>query len=391
LHRWFISMLVLVCIFVWQAGCFAAGKEWSSEEKLSKLTKPAVVRVVAFYWGTWTIGNVRINAFHGGQGSGAIIHPDGYIVTNAHVVEAYTNNDKQRFQNLAIALINYLVQNYHLTQQQAISLITSGAAKLDKINNVFVVITPGGEQLPFYLKEVGSVTGDKDGKDVAVIKVEGRNLPTLTLGDSDKIRTGERIFVAGYPGDADLTKWGLGNQQSALEWSWAPGTISSDRKVSAQGAPLIQVNAEGVKPGNSGGPVLNAEGQVIGLLTFGTPGGPHWAMATKTVQEFVRKAGIGNEASLTDKAYREGLNYYWQGYYSKAIAKFEEVRRLYPKHSEVDGLLADCQNNVAQGNDKYYLPDYYPYFAAATLVLVAAAVLLIRRRKKLPGKNSQPQ
>lgn len=379
----------MVCMLVWQAGCFAAAKEWSSEEKLSKLTKPAVVRVVAFYWGTWTIGTVRINAFQGGQGSGAFIHPDGYIVTNAHVVAPYTHNDNQRYQNLALALVNYLVQNYRLTQQQAIALINSGAAKLDKITPVFVVITPGGEQLPFDLKEIGSVTGDKDGKDVAVIKVEGRNFPTLTLGDSDKIRTGERIFVAGYPGDADITKWGLGNQQSNLEWSWATGSISSDRKASAQGAPLVQVNAEGVKPGNSGGPVLNAEGQVIGLLTFGTPGGPHWAMATRTVLEYVRKAGATNETSLTDKAYREGLNFYWQGYYSKAIPKFEEVRRLYSKHSEVDGLLSDCQNSVANGNDRLYWQDYIPYFALAAVLVLVAAVIAVRRRKTAPAKESQ--
>jgi hypothetical protein len=386
-----MAILLIICLLAMQISSFAATKEWSSEEKLSKVTKPAVVRVWAFYWGTWNVGGIRINSFYGGFGSGAFVHPDGYIVTNAHVVETYNHTEKQRWQNLALDFVKTLITRYGLTKEQAIALVTTGTARLESINTVFMVVTPGGEELPFDLKEIGSPAGEKDGKDVAIIKVEGRNFPTLRLGDSDKIRTGERIFVAGYPGDADLGSWG--NRKSQLEWSWAPGSISSDRKATAQGSPLIQVNAEGVKPGNSGGPVLNSDGQIIGLLTFGTAGGPHWAMATRTVQEYIRKAGISNETSLTDTAYKDGLNFYWQGYYSKAVVKFEEVRRLYPKHSEADALVAECQNNITQGNDNRYWPDYYPYLGGALVLLTVLAVVLvvIIRRRKIPPKQTEVQ
>lgn len=393
LPRWLTIMLLAICLCTWQVTALAAGREWSAEEKLSKLTKPAVVRVWTLYWGTWVVGSVRINTYYGGTGSGAFINPDGYIVTNAHVVEPYTHNDQQKWDHLALEFVRTVVQNYGLSRDQAIALIAYGKARLESVNNVFVVVTPGGEELPFDLKEIGTVAlGGKDGKDVAVIKVEGRNFPTLQFGDSDKIRTGERIFVAGYPGDADLGA--VGNNQSGLEWSWAAGSVSSDRKASAQGAPLIQVNAEGVKPGNSGGPVLNTNGQIIGLLTFGTSGGPHWAMATRTVQEYVRKTGITNTSGPTDKVYGEGLDYYWQGYYSKAMRKFEEVSRLYPKHSEADALIADCQDNITAGNDRPYLPDLYPYVAVVVLVVLAAAVALVvfmKRRKNIPVRKDNAE
>jgi len=381
-----LVIVLAISLVMLQISAFAAGKDWTPEEKLAKLTKPAVVRVWAYYYATWTIGSYQIPTYYGGFGSGAFINPDGYIVTNAHVVDVYNHSDEKKWENLAWQLVYTLMQDYRLSKEQAIALITKGYARIGKINSVYSVITPGGEELPFDVKEMGSPAGEKDGKDVAIIKVEGRNFPTVRLGDSDRIRTGERIYVAGYPSAGDLRS--IGSKKSQLEWSWASGSISSDKKATAQGAPLIQVNAEGVTPGNSGGPVLNSDGQVIGLLTFymnshGGPNGPLYCMASRTVQEFVRKTGANNDESLTDKAYREGLEFYWQGYYSKALPKFEEVKRLYAKHSEVEGLIADCQKNIAEGNDKRYWPDYYGYIGAVILLLICIiAAIIIRKRKQ---------
>lgn len=395
MRHWILITLLCISLIGCQISGFAASKEWSAEEKLAKQIKPAVVRIVAGYSAAWTILiNNRYEKYtvvYGGTGSGAIISPDGYVVTNAHVVDVYTHDNNTKIENLAKTLAVRLAKNYNVSYEVAwnfiVASIKNRTASLSEISTINKVITPGGEELPFDVKEIGS-SALENGKDVAVIKIEGRNFPTVRLGDSDKIRTGERIFVAGYPGIADLGS--LASEKSVLEWSWAPGTISSDKKSSAQGAPLIQLNAEGVKPGNSGGPVLNTDGQVIGLLTFGASGGPHWAMSARTVQEFIRKAGASNEESLIDKAYRQGLEFYWQGYYTKALMKFEEVRRLYPKHSEIDSLIAECQNNITTGNDKRYWPDYYPYMAgvaALTILILSAAIFTILKRRKLSQKK----
>ena len=386
-------LIFLLCIAMIgsQITGFAAGKEWSSEEKLAKQIKPAVVRIIAGYSATWTIliNNQyhKYNVTYGGTGSGAIISSDGYVIANAHVVDVCAHDTSTKKVNLAKMLAVSLAKHYNVSIEVAwnyvVQSIKGQTAHLSEITTIAKVITPGGEELPFDVKEIGS-SAIENGKDVAVIKIEGQNFPTIRLGDSDKIRTGERIFVAGYPGVADLGA--LASEKSGLEWSWAPGTISSDKKSSAQGAPLIQVNAEGVKPGNSGGPVLNTDGQVIGLLTFGASGGPHWAMASRTVQEFVRKAGATNEESLIDKTYQQGLDFYWQGYFSKALTKFEEVKRLYAKHSEIDVLIAECQKNITAGTDKRYWADYYlqiAAFAAVTILLLSAAMFTIQTRRRL--------
>jgi serine protease Do len=134
-----------------------------------------------------------------GVGSGFIISADGYVMTNAHVVE--------------------------------------GA------DDVFVALTDKRE---FKAKVIGS---DKR-SDVALLKIEGSNLPRLALGDSDKIRAGEWVIAIGSP-------FGLENTVTA-------GIVSAKARDTGEYLPLIQTDVA-VNPGNSGGPLINMRGEVIGI------------------------------------------------------------------------------------------------------------------------------
>ena len=134
-----------------------------------------------------------------GVGSGFIISPDGYVLTNAHVVE--------------------------------------GA------DEVYVTLTDKRE---FKAKIIGS---DKR-SDVAVVKIEGSNLPRLTFGDSNKLRVGEWVIAIGSP-------FGLENTVTA-------GIISAKARDTGDYLPLIQTDVA-VNPGNSGGPLINMRGEVIGI------------------------------------------------------------------------------------------------------------------------------
>lgn len=389
--RLLVVALLVTSLIGCQAIGFAADKSWTIEQKLFKQTKPAVVHIYSYYGQIWYIGNLPpITAIVGGSGSGAFISPDGYIVTNAHVVEcaSHDNQTKQRYLNQRI--VEILAQKSGWSRESIVSLISQALkqnlVRVSEIKTVNIVITPGGEELPFELKEIGTPIGEKEGKDVAIVKVEGRNFPTVKIAGSDNVRPSDRIFVAGYPAGGDLQS--LGSERSQLEMTWSEGTIASEKKASAQGAPLLQVNASGVTTGNSGGPVLNTDGELIGLLTFwmraGGDRGSLYCMASSTVMEYVRKAGANTQDSSTDKAYRAGLEYYFQGYYSKAVTKFEEAKRLYPKLAGIDDLIADCQSNIAQGNDKRYLPDYYPYIVVILILLiVATAFIIVKRRNQL--------
>ena len=134
-----------------------------------------------------------------GVGSGFIISGDGYVLTNAHVVE--------------------------------------GA------DEVFVTLTDKRE---FKAKIIGS---DRR-TDVAVVKIDGSNLPRLTMGDSSKLRVGEWVIAIGSP-------FGLENTVTA-------GIVSANSRDTGDYLPLIQTDVA-VNPGNSGGPLINMRGEVVGI------------------------------------------------------------------------------------------------------------------------------
>jgi serine protease Do len=144
------------------------------------------------------------------------------------------------------------------------------------------------------------------------------------------------------------------------------GQISATSKKTEQGSPVIQINAAATH-GNSGGPVINAKGEIIGLLTFrgDTVNGQevqgfNFAVPVNTVKEFVNQAGAKNAKSDTDILYQEGLNLYWGGYYKHALEKFEAVQRIYPNHSEIKQFIANSEKKM--GSSKTLWSDYATIF-----------------------------
>jgi len=144
------------------------------------------------------------------SGSGFIISEDGYILTNYHVVEnGYTAN-------------------------------------LD-----IQVITADGTEYS------AKIVGVEPNNDIAVLKIDAQGLNAAALGNSDELRVGDEIFAVGNP---------LGE----LEFSMSSGHVSAlDRVINTQESERInmfQIDAA-VNEGNSGGPVYNALGEVVGIVT----------------------------------------------------------------------------------------------------------------------------
>jgi len=134
-----------------------------------------------------------------GVGSGFIIESNGFILTNAHVVEGATT--------------------------------------------IYVTLTDKRE---FKAKLIGA---DKR-TDVALVKIEATGLPRLTIGDSSKVRVGEWVLAIGSP-------FGLENTVTA-------GIVSAKSRDTGDYLPFIQTDVA-VNPGNSGGPLLNTRGEVVGI------------------------------------------------------------------------------------------------------------------------------
>jgi len=134
-----------------------------------------------------------------GVGSGFFISSDGYVLTNYHVV--------------------------------------------DDATDIYVTLTDGRE---FKAKVIGS---DKQ-TDVALLKIDAKDMATLPIGDSDKIKKGQWVLAIGSP-------FGLDSTVTA-------GIISAINRDTGDYLPFIQTDVA-VNPGNSGGPLINLQGEVIGI------------------------------------------------------------------------------------------------------------------------------
>ena len=121
--------------------------------------------------------------------------------------------------------------------------VRTNAHGVDGADEVYVTLTDKRE---YKAKIIGA---DKR-SDVALVKIEGSNLPRLTIGDSNKIRVGEWVIAIGSP-------FGLDNTVTA-------GIVSAKARDTGDYLPLIQTDVA-VNPGNSGGPLINMRGEVIGI------------------------------------------------------------------------------------------------------------------------------
>ena len=142
-----------------------------------------------------------------GMGSGFIFDEGGYILTNNHVIE---------------------------NAERVVATLTDGR------------------------QFEGKLVGTCKSSDTAVIKIDGDNLTTIELGDSDKLRVGQRVFAIGNPFGLEGGPTVTGGVISAIN-----RTIRSREGVFRD---LVQTDAA-INPGNSGGPLIDTEGKVIAINT----------------------------------------------------------------------------------------------------------------------------
>ena len=183
---------------------------------------PAVVQIRVSAYGPVAGGPTGAAALLGTQrstGSGVVLSADGYIVTNAHVVEG-----GRRF----------------------VAVLPRPAA----------AGVPGHSALAAVSQEVpATLVGTDSETDLAVLKVEMTNLPFATLGDSDSLRAGQVVLAFGSP-------FGLAS-------SVTMGVISALGRQLREEDRMVYIQTDTpINPGNSGGPLVSAEGVVVGINTL---------------------------------------------------------------------------------------------------------------------------
>ncbi len=217
-----------------------------SFEELAARVRPAVVQIFSTGYarsedsGDGT--NTALLAKQTSTGSGVILTVDGYIITNNHVVEN--------------------------ARKIEVKLPTRGGTR-----------TQG-------MTLAAKVVGVDRETDLAVLKIDGRNLATLPLGDSTQLHQGELVMAFGNP--------------FGLEGSASTGVVSSTSRHLKVDDPLAYIQTDApINPGNSGGPLVDMEGRVVGINTMiytrsGGSEGIGFAVPSsvvKTVYDQIRKDG----------------------------------------------------------------------------------------------------
>ena len=320
----------------------------------------------AFFTGNITDKSVSLNAI----GSGFIVTPDGYLITNAHVVQedeeylyryfAMSNLQEQADTDINELLAEMRRAGYEPTQDELDALYNAYfnlLAQSFDLNNlragykcVLGNVTPGSDisvrGIGMDLRKIGE---PYPGKDIAILKIEGQsNLPTVTLGDDAAMRTGDRVYAMGYPGAATLHD-SIDLNQSMQEPTLTQGIISA-RKQMEGGWGIIQMDAA-IHYGNSGGPLFNEAGEVIGINTFGSVddssgalvGGMNFAIPISIAKQFLNEINVNPTESTFTANFKKALTAFNDGEYQSAVDTLRAINDTNPGFPVVQDLLAESR------------------------------------------------
>ena len=250
-NRWFSTLaLCLACTLL--GGCFGAAiAERRTDEKLAALqqsVQASMEEQIAAV--NESIHSIKINSAGAAQ-SGGLLGAEIFDMAKEQVVGIKTEVTYQNFfgmtsstavsgSGFVISEDGYILTNYHVIE-------TAHSNNLD-----VTVMTYDGTEY------IASIVGFETGNDIAVLKIEASGLSPVSFGNSDEITMGETVYAVGNP---------LGE----LAYSMSTGTVSGlDREITTDdsviGINMFQIDAA-VNPGNSGGPVYNSRGEVIGIVT----------------------------------------------------------------------------------------------------------------------------
>lgn len=241
-------------------------------ESVVRRTQPAVVQIVVTAWGAGGDERGVVLGEERRTGSGVIVTPDGYLITNAHVVDG--------------------ARRVQVVMAQAHAGDVPGRS----------AVRPEGRRM------AATIVGIDRETDLAVLRVAGTGLPHLSFADSDSLVPGQIVLVFGSP---------LGLAQSV-----SLGVVSAVGRQLEADAPVVYIQTDAaVNPGNSGGAMVDVDGGLVGISTMilSRSGGSEGlgfavpsAIARAVFEQIrgfgrVRRGVIGVRAQTITAALSEGL------------------------------------------------------------------------------------
>lgn len=375
----------------------------TSAERVGATYGPAVVKIYNVFSGDLAIDGkvVEQKYLGGGTGSGFIVSSDGYIATNGHVavidprdtiVEVaieYLNqgNDKPLQTLVALSgltsadvagaksdaevekiIIKKIYQipasRFSIQNQTANLLVGLGSKQVDLED--LVTQTQNHHQYAerdtikratfksadFEGIILPEVTGEYTKSDVALIKIQGTGYPMVKLGGVSQVAQGADINIMGYPG--------IGSDNGIVSTTQTSATLTTGKvsslKKDSDNHNLIETDTT-IGHGNSGGPVFDDQGYVVGLATYGAVDGSgvgelNYVRDIQDFKDLADKSSVNySTVSATQKEWETGIDYFYRAHYKQALASFTKVQKLYPTHPRANEMIASANQHIANGDN----------------------------------------
>lgn len=367
LRHSFFGVVLLVGIFFGAAFPLPVLAETMlSEEALADLVKPSVVRIAEHVTGVARIPAVKVDIKNRQvsvipdrytevpideylSGTGFIVHPSGYIATNAHVVSLETI----KMELASESALSAIFENALLLSEEEMDAFLSeeGGREFSReiirfviaqgtfdLEHKIVVLRPGTGAAPIatlidtgFPAEAVLVNEQffEDDRDVALLKIEAENLPALSLGNDDDLVVGKKVYVLGFPSTAEI------NEKDQAEATFTRGVVSAIKQTEDGDLRVFQTDAK-VSQGSSGGPLFNDQGEVLGIVTFQTDelsrtAGDNFAFAlpVEIVKDQALEARVLPEEGLYGQSFRQALLAFSERHCATALASFADTKRTH--------------------------------------------------------------
>ena len=203
-------------------------------------------------------------------GTGFLVSPDGWVVTCLHVV----------------------------TGSKFAAMLDGAKVEVSiEVGRIEVVLPPESDQDPSRTFEASIFASDPE-LDLAVLYVGAQNLPYLPLGDSDAIAAGDSVSVVGFPFGSLLEVGKSGASTAMPGVTVGSGAVSALRRSDAGDVRYVETNTP-LNPGNSGGPMVDPQGYVLGVvqMKLRQGAGIGWALPINLVKRFFQSHGLEQNLS----------------------------------------------------------------------------------------------
>ena len=379
----------------------ATGQELSLQEMVLRV-KPAVVVVVADVGAEVTLQcgktarTVRPTPYRE-SASGFIVSPRGWVVTNAHVVFVAQEPPRKWLtahlveKAFRAECLNELLTARRLSPgdrpelENSLTEAAVAATSPDRVTlmtSVSIVLQNGVRLEARIAKYSPPPAGEAmSGRDLALLRVGAADMPTLPLGESERLKIGDKLSVIGFPGV--VMSHELLSASSKVQASVTHGAVSGFKQDRAN-QPIIQTDAA-AEAGTSGAPVVDTAGRVVGVMTSVTQGdggtvqGFNFVIPVASVKEFLAQTSVAHdEPSRFNAAWYAGLAEFFAGRHSRAAAPLAEANRLFPE-------LPDVQRIATENTTRQKTQPLLPWDLVGAGLVVASLIgygMLVGRRRR---------